>query len=82
MPSSLLISGVAGVLLGLRFKIPALIAASAVAFLVVLAIEQLHAAPVSRTLLSAVASVLVLQGGYVIGLLLAFSYRRLRRPGE
>jgi uncharacterized membrane protein YqgA involved in biofilm formation len=64
-----------GVLLGLRYKAPALIAVTTVMVLAILAWNGLGLSP-SVAFSSLVILVLALQSGYVIGVWLAIAWRR------
>ena len=72
-----LLAAFAGLLLGLRFKAPALIAATGI--LVVL--EGFAGRTPQELLLTLLASVLALQGAYLAGLFVGATWRRLRSRG-
>lgn len=70
MAWSLIAVGAAGVLLGLRFRVSALIAATLLVVLVGLAGVWLTDLPAYRMLLSTIYLVLTLQGAYLLGVAL------------
>jgi preprotein translocase subunit SecF len=72
---SVLAVAAAGVLLGLRYKAAALIAATTVMVLAILAWNGVGLSP-SVALSSLVVLVLALQSGYIIGVWLAIAWRR------
>jgi hypothetical protein len=72
---SVLAVAAAGVLLGLRYKAPALIAVTTVMALAILAWNGLSLSP-SVAFSSLVILVLALQSGYIIGIWLATVWRR------
>jgi hypothetical protein len=72
---SVLAVAAAGVLLGLRYKAPALIAVTTVMALAILAWNGLGLSP-SVAFSSLVILVLALQSGYIVGIWLAIAWRR------
>lgn len=73
--STIVAVAIAGVIIGTRFKAPALLAASAVV-LVAGAIWMGSGVSGQRSFAWVLLSVLILQCSYVLGLLLAFLWRR------
>jgi hypothetical protein len=78
---SILAAAAAGIILGLRYKAPALIAMSALLALVILAWNGAGGSP-SVTFPNIVFLVLALQAGYVLGLWLAIAWRRYAENGR
>ncbi|WP_353646373.1 hypothetical protein [Mesorhizobium sp. WSM2239] len=81
MLMSVLAVAATGVLLGLRYKAPALIAVTTVMVLAILAWNGLGLSP-SVAFSSLVILVLALQSGYVIGVWLAIAWRRHAENGR
>jgi hypothetical protein len=71
-----ILAALAGLLLGLRYRAPALIAATGVLAALVLLVGD---GTPRELLLSVIAAVLSLQGAYLAGLLIGLTWRRLRR---
>lgn len=76
MTWSFLAVGAAGVLIGLRFRVPALLVVSCAIIIASVTGMRLPGFGGQPTLLTALYLVLVLQGGYLIGLLFAFLLHR------
>jgi hypothetical protein len=72
----------AGLLLGLRFRVPALLAATALVIGITAVAGGLAGVPRQQLLLSLLASVLSLQGAYLGGVLLAVVWRRIGSAGK
>jgi hypothetical protein len=82
VPWSLLAAAVAGILLGLRFRVPALLAATAL-IVVVTAVASGFAGLSGWPLLVSVGlSVLTLQAAYLAGLVFSTLWRRTRSRGR
>ncbi|HXV28827.1 MAG TPA: hypothetical protein VD840_00700, partial [Sinorhizobium sp.] len=73
---SFLAVGAAGVLIGLRFRVPALLVASCATIVASVTATQLLGFSDQRIGLATLYLVLTLQGGYLIGLLFAFLLHR------
>jgi hypothetical protein len=76
------VAGTSGLLLGTRYRVPALVAATAILLVGIMIVSGLTGSSLKQSVLS-VALVAMLQGGgYVLGLLLAFAWSlaRPRRP--
>jgi hypothetical protein len=76
MLEAFVVAAGAGFLLGLRYRPPALVAASGLAALLAPAIAYLMGSSFWHVVLSSVGAVVVLQCGYVGGLLVNFSATR------
>lgn len=78
MSLKFLIIGAIGILLGLRFRVPALIAATFVDCVLVFVDARVDDPSLAHVLRLTLISVLLLQASYLVGLLLAFLGRYLR----
>jgi uncharacterized membrane protein YqgA involved in biofilm formation len=78
---SVLAVAAAGVLMGLRYKAPALIAMTTVMVLAILAWNGLGLSPY-MAFSSLLIFVLALQSGYIIGIWLAIAWRRHAENGR
>ncbi|WP_157017476.1 hypothetical protein [Mesorhizobium xinjiangense] len=67
---------VVGLLLGFRFRAPALLAATAIIFIAATLIYGVDDTPQTRGLLSGLLLVITLQLAYLAGLLIAILWRR------
>ncbi len=73
-------AGLLGLLLGLRYKVASLIAASGAAVLLTCAFAVRHGWSFEFSALTILASLLAMQGAYVVGLILSTRVRNRRRP--
>jgi hypothetical protein len=74
-----ILAALAGLLLGLRYRAPALIAATGVLVALVLLAGGRDGGTPRERLLTLIAAVLALQGAYLAGLLIGLTWRRLKR---
>jgi hypothetical protein len=82
VPWSLVAAAVAGILLGLRFRVPALLAATALLVVFTAVASGLAGLSVRPLLVAVGLSVLTLQAAYLAGLLLSTLWRRTRSRGR
>ncbi|MQX74457.1 hypothetical protein GHK43_33635 [Sinorhizobium meliloti] len=76
MAWSFLAVGASGVLIGLRFRVPALLVASFITVVASVTAMQFLGFSDKRTFLTTLYLVLTLQGAYVVGLLFGILLRR------
>jgi hypothetical protein len=81
MMEALVLAAGAGFLLGLRYRVPALVVASAAAVIAGPAIAHFTSAPTWMVLISPLTTLLALQCGYLGGLLLTYGVSRAK-PGQ
>lgn len=75
---ALLAVGMVGLILGLRFRVPALFVATLLTAIATIVFKFYSGASIQAALFATVSTLLVLEAAYLIGLLLAFGWSRLR----
>ncbi|WP_188610340.1 hypothetical protein [Chelatococcus reniformis] len=76
------LAGLLGAAIGLRFRAPALLAATAIVAAVGVGIGLMAGEPILPTLGRSLVAIVCLQAGYIVGLLISAGWRqfRQRRP--